>query len=301
MPIERPLSNPGYIRPAGNPYKVKTNDTWESVARDHGIDGHTLVHFNCGTVSSAEVNWYLHYKVGCVRPTHDGKNWMFTSDASPGIIHIPPKEWKRPVFPHTDPVDPVVPVVTEPEKRMNAWFGVAGKGGTMFFVVGIETVGGYVFSLDDPTKGMGITASINRLGAGFGASGGLCFVFVSGVSNPSQLNGFQQEANDFALAVGPKWGAFFKEAAMVKKLKPVIDVLTRVGARTPGALKQALKAREVIADLIQAGKSIKEALGIGPTNEPKVLMFDIPIGGGGAEVGLFYGVANFNALWDNTG
>lgn len=299
MPIERPLSNPGYVRPAGISYKVKTNDTWESVASAHGVSAHDLVSFNCGTTNSAEVNWYLHYKVGCVRPTHDQKNWMFSSDASPGIIYIPPKEWKRPVF-HADPVDPVVPL-PKPAERMNAWFGIAGKGGTMFVVVGIETVGGYVFSLDDPTKGMGITASINRLGGGFGASGGLCFIFVSGVSNPSQLNGLQQEANGFALALGPKWGAFFQEAATIKKLKPVIDVLTKAGVKTPAGLKAVLKAREVIADLINAGNSIKEALGLGPTIDPKVLMFDIPIGGGGAEVALFYGVANFNALWDNTG
>jgi spore germination protein YaaH len=105
MPIERRPSNPlpaDYVPAGGIPYKVKTNDDLGSVARKHGVPEERLVSFNFATNDPAEINWYLRRNVGCVRPTHDHKNWMFTSEASPGIIYIPPA-WQRPSFPATTP------------------------------------------------------------------------------------------------------------------------------------------------------------------------------------------------------
>jgi hypothetical protein len=57
------------------------------------------------------VNWYLKRYVGCTKSTRDGKNWMFSSGARPGIIHIPPKKFVFPAetitvkHPHAD-IDP---------------------------------------------------------------------------------------------------------------------------------------------------------------------------------------------------
>jgi hypothetical protein len=130
MPIEkRPTNNlpPNYVPPGGTPYKVKTNDDWGSVAKAHGITENELVYFNFGTVHPTEVNWYLRQNVGCTRPIHDQKNWMFTSDASPGIIYLPPKQgWKRPVFPQTVP-SPDSPQLAP--SRSGIWYVLGGQEG----------------------------------------------------------------------------------------------------------------------------------------------------------------------------
>jgi hypothetical protein len=119
---------------------------------------------------------------------------------------------------------------------------VWGEGGTQFVVVGIETLTGYGVSLDDVGKGMAIGASINRLGPGFGASGGICIIYITGVKSPGELSGYQQGDWDFNLSLGGNWGKMAKGAGPLKKVKPLIDCLVKLGAKTPGGLKQLLKA-----------------------------------------------------------
>src|SRR5689334_4525415 len=132
MPIEKrpkhPLA-PNYVPPGGIAYRVKTNDDLQSVARAHGISGDDLVIYNFQTVSPAEINWYLRHTVGCVRSTHDQKNWLFTSDARPGIIYLPPKAgWKRPSFPSQTPGQlSSLPKPVQPQKRTGIWFGLGGQ------------------------------------------------------------------------------------------------------------------------------------------------------------------------------
>jgi hypothetical protein len=89
MPIEKPPRNPNYVPPGGMPYKVKTGEDLRSIAKGHGLSEAELIKFNFGTTDRAEVNWFLRRNVGCNKPTHDGKNWVFTSDAKPGLIYIP--------------------------------------------------------------------------------------------------------------------------------------------------------------------------------------------------------------------
>jgi hypothetical protein len=72
-----------YPPAGGTQYRVKTTDDWGSVARAHGISAKELIYFNFGTTDPPEVNWFLRTMVGCVKSTHDGNNWMFSSEASP--------------------------------------------------------------------------------------------------------------------------------------------------------------------------------------------------------------------------
>jgi hypothetical protein len=92
MPTEKAPNNPlsqNYVPVGGTPYRVKTGDDWQSVARTAGVDVWALIEFNFKTRNPAEVNWYLRRNVGCRRATGDNKNWMFSSDAQPGIIYLP--------------------------------------------------------------------------------------------------------------------------------------------------------------------------------------------------------------------
>jgi hypothetical protein len=83
----------------GQQYRVKdkvngkpSQDSWESVAADFGVDVEQLIFFNFLTTQPDEVNWYLHHHTGCNKVSPSGNNWMFSNSANPGIIYIPPQD-----------------------------------------------------------------------------------------------------------------------------------------------------------------------------------------------------------------
>jgi len=92
MPIEKAPKNPlpqAYVPPASIRYKVTDGDSWLSVAAKFKMTPAALIEFNFKTQDPAEINWYLRRNVGCRKQTADGKNWMFSSNAGPGVIYRP--------------------------------------------------------------------------------------------------------------------------------------------------------------------------------------------------------------------
>ena len=88
----------------GTKYRVHDNETWESVARKHGVTVRELVAHNCGrNVSPEEINWYLRVRVGC-NVTYDRKSWCFSDSASPGYIYIPTLGSKIDLIPSQNPL-----------------------------------------------------------------------------------------------------------------------------------------------------------------------------------------------------
>jgi hypothetical protein len=99
MPIEhKPRSPVPRNRVVENslPHRVKNGESWQSLAGQYGFSAEEIIYANFATLVPEEVNWYLRQYVGCTQPTRDGKNWMFSSGARPGIIQIPPKTY---IFP----------------------------------------------------------------------------------------------------------------------------------------------------------------------------------------------------------
>jgi hypothetical protein len=175
----------------------------------------------------------------------------------------------------------------------------------MFVVDGIETVAGVVFSLDDPTKWMAIGASVNRLGLGWGATGGFSFVLVTGVSKPQQLNGYQDMSTDFNVALGKNWGKLVQSGSRYQKFKPIITAMAKLGAKTPQALKTLIKTEpDHYFDLLKAARSVRDYGNLKPEGTPEVFMWDVPFvnlfGDLGAEVSIFKALSTFNAVWDGT-
>ena len=83
------------MRNYGIPYRPRdkpVQEDWGSVARKFGVDVKELIHFNFLTTDPDEVNWYLRRHTGCKKVSPSGNNWMFSNDANPGIIYIPPAE-----------------------------------------------------------------------------------------------------------------------------------------------------------------------------------------------------------------
>jgi hypothetical protein len=284
----------------GERHTVKSGESWWTLAelprlRAAHKSASDLCYFNFKTRVPREVNWYLKHKVGCGKVTPDGKNYMFSDDdrlnknaATPGIVYLPPVGHMAPaITPDAD------------ELRLDIWVGMGLKAGTTVAVAGIETMEGWVVSLDPPHRWMVLQASTNRLGAGWGASGGGCLIVVTGVNRPSQLNGFQDGAGDFSFALGEKWDAFVKGGGAAKKFAPILTAIARIGAKTPRELKAALKAKpDMYGALVKSVKQFKDSIGAA-AEEQKVYLVDVPWGGFGAEVALFFGVANYTAVWDS--
>jgi len=85
----------GYRPTGGVAHRVGDGDSWLGLGAKHGVDPWWLIQYNFETRDPAEVNWYLRYRVGCTRTTPDGRNYRFTADAKPGIIHMPTPQMAR--------------------------------------------------------------------------------------------------------------------------------------------------------------------------------------------------------------
>jgi hypothetical protein len=62
-----------------------------------------LCFYNFKTRKPAEVNWYLHNKVGCTKITRDRSNYRFSSSDSRGIVYLPPPGPPQPA----NEIDPI--------------------------------------------------------------------------------------------------------------------------------------------------------------------------------------------------
>lgn len=305
----RPASpNLNYKPPGGAPYKVQTGDDWWKLAKRPdvaalGVDAPGLCQFNFGTRVAAEVNWYLRNKVGCSRTTTDKKNYIFSSDASPGIIYLPQAPVPVPV-----PPPPVQPSPTPPQNklRLNSWIGIGGKFGSTVIVTGIEQMGGFLVSIEDlvntapEIRTIALNAQTTRLGIGVGASGGVCVIYASALRNANQLNNLLAGGIDFNLALGGNAGSIIKgakNAGKIKKLQPLIEFLVKVGAKTPAAFQAALKQPDKLADLYKAVMGLRDTLNSdSEADEPAVLMMDLPYASAGTEVAVFHAVTEFRVL-----
>ncbi|MEO8027815.1 MAG: hypothetical protein ABI823_15130 [Bryobacteraceae bacterium] len=103
---QKPLQLVTFPPEGGDRYKVRTGDSWDSVAHANDLDTWALIEFNFPVVKNEAdfqtkcrmVNWLLHHQVGCTKSA-DGKNYRFDSGDSPGYIYIPLAN-VAPVFTH---------------------------------------------------------------------------------------------------------------------------------------------------------------------------------------------------------
>lgn len=80
---------PWYVPPPkSTTYTVRDGDSWESVAKAHGMSARALIAHNFQTTDPAYVNYYLKHITGCNK-TYDDVNWAFSDSATPGKVYIP--------------------------------------------------------------------------------------------------------------------------------------------------------------------------------------------------------------------
>lgn len=284
MPIEKhpqyPLP-PNYVPLNSVPYRVKTNDDLRSVARANGISYDDLVILNFKTVNPAEINWYLRRNVGCVQATHDRKNWMFTSDAQPGIIYLPPKNgWKRPSFPSQTPgVLSTLPKPTPAKKRSGIWFGLGGQEGGTLAIVGKDTVEACLYSLESYQNRFWMNIDGWRLGLGLGASIGVAIVVATGVDHPRELNDFPAGGFDFQANLAGKWGDIAKAAKGLNAVRKIASGAKIIDKTI--SIAEWEKMRDLIWNIHKAADIDTGKLGVN--------VMGIPGAGVGLEISAYYG------------
>lgn len=280
MPLEKRPANPippGHVPIGGAPYRVKTNDDWYSVAQAHGVPVQDLIYFNFKTHDPREVNYYLRANVGCVRPTHDHLNWMFSSEASPGVIYIPLKSWNRPSFPPAPAVQPAPP---KPEKS-GVWFGIGFQGGGHLAVGGKDTVEAWMFSLETYKNRFMLNVDGYRIGPGLGGSVGVAVVVATGGVYPSAFSGLKVSGWDFQANLAGKWGDLAKGVKGLSAVKRFANAGKIVDKMISYAEWE--KIRDLIWNGIKAGS-------INPHSEkPEVNVMAIPGAGVGLEISGYYG------------
>jgi hypothetical protein len=269
MAIEKAPALPvpqDYHPEGGIPHKVQNSDDWWSLAREAKVDVWDLIEFNFKTRNPAEVNWYLRRNVGCRKTTRDGKNYMFSSDAVPGVVYLP-----------SDPSN---------AKLTNVWFGVAVKGGGHFFLVGKDTVEGWLVSADKYDNNFFMNIDGWRLGPGLGGGVGVALIVVTSMKNPNELRGHMIDGKDFQASLGAKWGTLAKSVSrlsFVQRLAQRSKVAGKVGK---GAITVAEweKTRELVKGTVSAlGLDLDAA-------EPQVEVIDLPGVGTGVELSAYFNV-----------
>jgi LysM repeat protein len=138
MAIERKPATPvpvNFQPPSSSPYRVKNGDSWGVVARRFGIGAWDLIRFNFKTSKPAEVNWYLKHYVGCNQHTTDGKNYIFSASADPGIIYVPAKTAVAP---------PSIPQEPRKWQEISFWFeGIHGSV-SLYKILGYKKLRGHL-------------------------------------------------------------------------------------------------------------------------------------------------------------
>ena len=94
----QPNTNMTFPPSASIPYRVKTGDSWDSVAQAHKLTAWQLIEFNFPVIKNTanfqlkcrEVNWLLRTHVGCTKSS-DGKNYRFDATYNPGRVYLPTK------------------------------------------------------------------------------------------------------------------------------------------------------------------------------------------------------------------
>jgi len=237
MPIEKRPGNPlarNYVPSDTKPYKVKDGDDWETVARAQGMDAWDLIYLNYQTRDPAEVNWYLREYAGCRQPTRDGKNWMFSSSATPGIIRVPQRVLVMPPL----TIEGKLPALA------NTWAGLAKSHSGDLFIIGAHDLTGKVYNLGDEfSKVRNAVININgfKFGPGLGADVSAVFVLAHGYSKANDMIGVSGDW-DFDVAIGAKLGDFLKD---IKSLGRVIDGLEKY-KKLRYVTENAIKNRAII-------------------------------------------------------
>jgi len=233
MPIEKKpaqLVQRDFIPSNFRPHRVVEGDSWEKLARQHGMEVWELIYENFKTRNTEETNWYLKNYVGCVEKTSDGNNWIFSGNAKPGIVYVPVQRTDVPADKNTNDSIP---------KLKNVWAGVAKAHSGDFFLVGAHDLTGQIYNLGDELPDVrNAVININgyKLGPGLGGSVGAVFVIAHGYNTIDEMNGVSG-GWDFDLSIGTKLDSLIKGVRGIGKVVDTMQKYKKMRYLTEAAIK----------------------------------------------------------------
>jgi hypothetical protein len=233
MPLEKKpkkLAPRSRIPPDFRPYKVQDGDGWKKIAKLHGMEVWELIFENFQTRNVEEINWYLHHYVGCKKQTHDGKNWMFSASADPGIIYVPITRIFMP---------PMYIEGKAPSKLKNVWAGIGKSHSGDLFIIGAHDLTGRIYNVGDELPDVrNAVININgwKFGAGLGASIGAVFIIAHGYEQPRDMIGVSG-GWDFDVAIVAKLGDILKGVKGIGKAVDTIQKYKKARYLTENAIK----------------------------------------------------------------
>ena len=233
MPIEKIPARPvlrGYVPSGFRPYKVTNNDSWSKLARTYRMEVWELIYENFKTKDAAETNWYLKNYVGCRKATSDGKNWIFSSDAKPGIVYIPVNRADLPPASNTN---------AEIPQLKKVWAGIAKAHSGDLFIAGAHDLTGVIYNLGDALPDVrNAVININgyKLGPGLGGSISAVFVIAHGYGTADEMRG-KIGGWDFDIAIAAKLDSILKGIRGIGKAVDTIQKYKKMRYLTENAIK----------------------------------------------------------------
>ena len=234
---EKAPANPNlnYIPPGSAPFKVTASDNWWKLAarpevKAAGLSAMDLCAFNFQTRNAMEINWYLRNKIGCNKTTSDRQNYLFSDDATPGIVYLP-----RGGGGGVIELDETIVVGNGP--------GSPDSGGTREYSIEKETprplaAGTYVlFKVKITGK---VAIQWGNASADFKSK-----IAFNASKNELTLGGSKKLADDITLQIGGKIKAIdiLSPAAWRKTLKEGLEATVKKKLKTPliGAVETGMK------------------------------------------------------------
>ena len=150
------------------------------------------------------------------------------------------------------------------------WLGVGEKTGGMLGVVGVEHTTGAICRASNPENPSSFNLTSIRAGLGLGFSGGLVGVLIFNCQSLSTLNGSNVDDWGVSVALGGQWSRIL---ATLRRSEHFIE-LARLGWR----IRNIASHSESLRNFAHYAYTLYDIEGSGTS--PKIIFFDIPIGGG---------------------
>ena len=175
------------------------------------------------------------------------------------------------------------------EKRGMFWAGVGGKAsyGSWLSGDGFDTLIATLYNTESPWENKFIlNANTRRLfnfGGGVSAGGVLCF--ATGIYFPSDFANIESGEVDFNIVLAGKWLAFANWALRIPNLTKMVSA-AQIGH---------FADYKSVSNLVSTIKGGISGFGLAEDDpRPNFVAIDIPVGGLGIEVDLYYGITNYN-------
>lgn len=165
-----------------------------------------------------------------------------------------------------------------------AWFGIGEKTGGMFIAGGIEHTTGLIVRATNMENLIGYSLTSGRIGLGLGASGGLVGIMIFNCDSLQRLRNTDVTDWGVNISAGGRWSDLVRA---LRRNEQFVQL-----ARMVWAVRRFSTNAEGIRNILHQVYTTYDFMNMG--SDPKVITFDIPFAGAGAEVSVSWSSGRLN-------